>query len=56
MYQNGYCAAASPTPFPCCKARLAFKVLSSLCLHSIFITIVVTSSEIIAATNRKKNI
>ena len=45
--------ATALTSFICCKARLATKVLSFFYLHIIFITIVVTSSEIIAVTNRK---
>ena len=47
------CVATVPTSLTCCKARLATSILGFLCLHSKFIAKVVTSNEIIAATNRK---
>ena len=42
-----------PTSFICCKARLATRDFSFMCLHNIYITMVVTTNEIIVATNRK---
>ena len=45
--------ATTPTSFICCKAKLTPKVLTFLCLHSIFMTIVVTSNGIIAVKTGK---
>ena len=45
--------ATTPTYFICCKARLVTRILSFMCLHSIYMTYVVTNNEIIAVTNRK---
>ena len=42
-----------PTSFICHKARLATRDIGFMCLHSIYMTMVVTTSEIIAVTNRK---
>ena len=53
IYCNVSCVATTPTSFMCCKARLATKVLSFICLHSIEITNIITNNEIIAVTNRK---
>ena len=47
------CVDTIPTSFICCKARLATKVISFLCLHNIYMTNVVTSNKIIAVTKRK---
>ena len=47
------CLGTMPTSFICCKARLVTRDLSFMCLHSIYITMVVTTNEIIALTNRK---
>ena len=48
------CLVSTPTSFMCCKTRPVTKALSFVCLHSIYITIVVTYIKIIAVTNRKK--
>ena len=39
-----------------CKARLDTSVLRFACLHSIYITKVVTNNKIIAVTNRKTSL
>ena len=44
---------AAPTSFICCKAKLVTRVLSFMCFQNMYITKVVTSSEIITAVNRK---
>ena len=47
------CLGTAPTSFIYCKARLVTKVLRFMCLHSVYITMVVTNIEIIAVINRK---
>ena len=47
------CLATAPTSFICCKARLFTRDFSFMCLHNIYITMVVTTYEIIVVTNRK---
>ena len=42
-----------PTSFICCKTRLVTRDFSFLCLQNIYITMVVTTNEIIAVTERK---
>ena len=53
IYHNVSCVATTPTSFVCCKARLATKGFSFVCLHSIQQTNIVTNNEIIVVTNRK---
>ena len=50
------CPCTAPSSFNYCKARLATSILCSMCLHSIYITKVVTNIEIISATYRKTSI
>ena len=45
------CVVTTPTSLMCCKTRLVNNVLSFICLHSIEITNIVTSNEIIGVTN-----
>ena len=54
IYHYVSCVATAFSSFICCKARLFINFLSFMCLHSTEITNIVTSSEIIAATNRKR--
>ena len=53
IYCDVSCVVTAPTSFICCKARVVTNVLNFVCLHNIEITIIVTSNEIIAVTNRK---
>ena len=50
------CLANEPTPLICCKARLVTIDFNFVCLHIIYITIDVTTNEIITVTNRKTSI
>ena len=47
------CLATALTSFICCKARLVTRDLSFMCLHIIYMTIVVTTNKIIALKSRK---
>ena len=53
---TSFCVITAPTSFTYCKARLATKLLSLLCLHNGYIAKVVTSREITAVANKQKNI
>ena len=48
-----FCLVTTPTSFIGCKARLVSHVLSFMCLHNIYMTVVITNNEIIAVTNIK---
>ena len=50
------CLVTTPTSLNCSKARLVTKDYNFVCLHIIYITIDVTTHEIITVTNRKMSI
>ena len=50
------CLASMPTSLIYCKARLVTKDFNFVCLPIIYITIDVTTNEIITLTNRKMSI
>ena len=50
------CLATTPTSPICCKARLVTKDLNFICLHIIYITIVVATNNIIAVINIKTSV
>ena len=53
IYHDVFCVATAPTCFIYCKARLATNDLRLVCIHSMYMTHIVASNEIIAVTKQK---